>query len=180
MTLRAAIQFPIQQVLSFEIVLKAYEKLARTFILGHAAMQHPLSLRLVPQGRYFLGEIWVPLVGRHEIERALELLVSLDEIYLRAHPQELPLYKSGIVYGSANKIPWFTAPLLYDAKKGDCKDLSALRVAQLRLAGERGAKCYLKAVNRLQWHVQVQRANGTIEDPSEKLGMKEYFRARRD
>lgn len=142
-------------------------------------MQHPFSLRLVPLGHYFMGEILVPLDGRSEIETALELLTQINMVYRKAHPEEPTLGKSGVRYGLANKKAWFTTPILLERRVGDCKDLSADRVASLRLAGETGARCYLKWVSPVQWHVQVQRADGRIQDPSAALGMREYLRKRK-
>lgn len=181
MALKAAIQFPIQRTDSFDFVGAVFQKLAHRYIQKHSAMEHPLSLRLVPQGSNFLGEIWVPLCGRSEIETALELFTNVNELYLRAHRNEPELYKSGVRYGLGNKLPWFTAPILLDKKVGDCKDLCAYRVAWLRTFGnEPRARCYLKFIRVGQWHVQVQRQNGKLEDPSEKLGMREWARRRNE
>lgn len=177
--LKAAIQFPIQTPASFEVVNRAFQRLASRYILGHSRMQHPLSFRLVPQGPNFFGEIWVPLNGRSEIENALELFTGLNQIYLKAHSNEPELYKAGIRYGLGNKLAWFTAPLLLDKKVGDCKDLCAYRAAWLREHGEPGARCHLKYVGPRQWHVQLQRQSGAIEDPSVKLGMHEWARRNR-
>lgn len=179
MALKAAIQFPISRTDSFDFVLGVFQQLAHRYIAGHAAMEHPLSFRLVPQGSNFLGEIWVPLCGRSEIETALELFTKINQLYLNAHRDEPELYKAGVKYGLGNKLAWFTAPLLLDRRVGDCKDLCAYRVAWLRVFGnEPGASCYLKDVRPGQWHVQVKRQNGTIEDPSVKLGMREWARRR--
>lgn len=181
MALKAAIQFPIKLVESFDFVTAVFQKLGRSYVQGHSAMEHPLSLRLVPQGSNFLGEIWVPLCGRQEIETALELFTNINQIYLSAHREEPELYKAGVKYGLGNKLAWFTAPILLDKRTGDCKDLCAYRVAWLRVFGkEPGAKCYLKFIRPGQWHVQVQRQDGRIEDPSEKLGMYEWARARNE
>jgi len=177
MTLKAAIQFPIQQIASFDIVNQVFAKLASSYILGHSKMIHPLSFRLVPQGTNFFGEIWVPLNGPVEIEAALELFTTINQIYLKAHPNEPKLQQAGVRYGLGNKLAWFTAPILLDKRVGDCKDLSAYRAAWLRVhGGEPRAKCHLKFVREGQWHVQVQRQDGKIEDPSVKLGMYEWMR----
>jgi len=121
------------------------------------------------------------LCGRAEIETALELFTNVNELYLSAHREEPELYKAGIKYGLGNKLAWFTAPILLDKKRGDCKDLCAYRVAWLRVFGkEPRARCHLKFIRAGQWHVQVERQNGKIEDPSEKLGMREWARARNE
>jgi len=54
---------------------------------------------------------------------------------------------------------------------GDCEDLSAWRVAELRLGGVRAIPWVVQSGNRL-YHVQVRYPDGTIEDPSRRLGMR--------
>jgi|CXWL01.1.fsa_nt_gi hypothetical protein len=169
--LRASIQCPIQSPDSLAIVLDAVKALGNQFVLGHAAFNNPFGFQLSPKdGRYFIAEILVPLGGHKEIMRALDILIALNMIYLRAHPREVGLYESGTRYADPGKLAWYTVPLMYDRKEGDCKDLCGVRVAQLRLTGEK-ASAHLKRVNNRLWHVQVKRGNGTIEDPSRLLGM---------
>lgn len=178
--LKAAIQFPIQKALSFEIVLDVFKQLGIRYVMGKARMEHPLSFRLVPMGDYFFGEIWVPLQGRVEVETALKLMTTINYIYKRAHPDEPSIYKAGLRYGLANKTAWYTTPILHGKKIGDCKDFACDRTADLWIAGEMGAKPFLKFVGNRQWHAQVERANGQIEDPSAKLGMWEYLRRQKE
>jgi hypothetical protein len=123
------------------------------------------------------------------IRPILEALVVIDQLYLRTHRCP-PLYRSGVRYreeppnhaklgheASAAKVEDFSAiPAILERGWGDCDDLSPWRVAELREAGE-------PARIRIQWkrhpetgqkfyHVLVRRADGSIEDPSLKLGMR--------
>jgi hypothetical protein len=124
--------------------------------------------------------IAVPVSGPIGLEAALECLVALNRIYLRTHPRTPHIYKAGVRYlrdadeGTQETPPaelWLTIPDCISAGGADCKVLSAWMVADLReRGGEAGARCVLSRKGHL-WHVRVQRANGTIEDPSRALGM---------
>lgn len=106
------------------------------------------------------------------LQALADLHVLLCKRDLRANPQE-PLYRSGVRYrreavGSESwQLPSETASL----RGGDCEDLACWRAAELQIAGER-ARVLVKQVRPRLFHVVVVRANGTIEDPSKKLGMK--------
>lgn len=54
----------------------------------------------------------------------------------------------------------------------NCEDLACARVSKLWQLGESKARPYLYHKKQL-WHVMVQRGNGSIEDPSARLGMYE-------
>lgn len=104
---------------------------------------------------------------------ALEALVNINRIILRRNKLP-PLYKSGVRYEREDTEIWRDASIVFDEKFGDCEDLAAWRVAELRNNGKR-ASCYLTYRNldgMIIYHVRVLRANGKIEDPSLKLGMK--------
>lgn len=93
-----------------------------------------------------------------------------------------PLYHSGVRY---EREPWTDreefADILTVLKRrwGDCDDLAAWRVAELREQGEKGADVRIywrpphqrKPGKPMVMHVQVRRANGDIEDPSRFLGL---------
>jgi hypothetical protein len=108
----------------------------------------------------------------------LRALVMVDQLYLRLHPQTPSLYQSGVRYQEEpdDGIEEFASiPAMYARGWGDCDDLAPARVAELRMRGE-------KASIRVQWrsrpggrklyHVLVRRGDGSIEDPSAKLGMR--------
>jgi hypothetical protein len=111
-----------------------------------------------------------------------ELLTKLNENYLRttAGMATPDLYKTGIRYELMPQteywlvIPWALA-FMRAGRGVDCKVLAAWRAAELRVrGGEQAARCVWTRHETRQevvYHVRVQRADGTIEDPSARLGM---------
>lgn len=121
----------------------------------------------------------MPLRPTLTVEANAKVLQALADLHctlamrdLRANPQR-QLYQSGVKYRRESvgneiwQLPSETAKVGY----GDCEDLAAWRAAELRLAGE-SASCYVKQVKPRLFHVVVRRANGVLEDPSAKLGMR--------
>lgn len=102
----------------------------------------------------------------------LDSLVELNLVYLRSHA--LPnLYRSGVRYGRTQV--WDTIPALYARKYGDCKSLTAARVAELRLAGIEARPVFRYNYRQdgsgsFDYHILVQTPEG-FEDPSKILGM---------
>lgn len=80
------------------------------------------------------------------------------------------LYRAGVVYRRERPDRWATADIVMARGFGDCEDLAAWRAAELRMAGE-NAIADVRQVAPRKWHAVVVRADGTIEDPSRKLGM---------
>jgi hypothetical protein len=108
----------------------------------------------------------------------LEALTALDIIFLRGIGRgAAPLYKSGVTYGRT-KV-WDTIPDLYERQYGDCKSLTAARVAELRLGGKVARPVFRFQQNpqsgQRDFHILVQRG-AEFEDPSRILGMEEYHR----
>lgn len=81
-----------------------------------------------------------------------------------------PLYASGVHYRREPKgrERWDTIDVVYANGSGDCEDLCGIRTAELQRAGEL-AKAIVIRTRRNTFHVQVLRADGTIEDPSRVL-----------
>lgn len=108
-----------------------------------------------------------------EVQAVLCGLVAQNLVQMRrgAFPA---LYRSGIRYerepiGQEN---WLSARDLLRKKRGDCEDLAAYRVAELRTSGEDPrAQAVVRTVRPGLMHVVVQRGDGGIEDPSRRLGM---------
>ena len=107
----------------------------------------------------------------------LNALVRINQIILKTASVP-PLYQAGIRYQPEGRDrygnrteDWLTIPELYRRKKGDCEDLVAARVAQLRARGINAQPWIYKAGGRM-WHVVVKLPNGKIEDPSKRLGMR--------
>lgn len=95
--------------------------------------------------------------------------------------QSLPkLYESGVRYEreilcTHNGVTgiceeWWTFAELVKRGSGDCEDLSCSRSAELIIGGEKTARARAKR-SSCGWHIQVRRGDGSIEDPSAKLGM---------
>jgi hypothetical protein len=97
-------------------------------------------------------------------------MVQLNLAYIEMYPTK-DLYSSGVRYGRT-KI-WEPIPALYARGIGDCKSLSAARIAQLR---KQGIPCrpVFRFANRgdgnKDFHILIQTPKGW-EDPSKKLGM---------
>lgn len=117
-----------------------------------------------------------PVENARALRILLDALIALNSAYLKDHAA-LPLYKAGVVYGRTTV--WDSIPALYARGYGDCKSLTAALVAQYR---KQGILC--KPVFRWQkrkdnsgatdFHILVQHANGTFEDPSKRLGMNAF------
>ena len=130
---------------------------------------------------HIFTEAWSQSASEKVLDIILEALVQIDILYLRLNPKTPKMYDSGVrYYHDGIRDEWFSADEAMHEKLADCKGLSAWRVAELRVTGEDpGAKCFKKfaviedpTVGKLVlYHVQVLRSDGTIEDPSRKLGM---------
>ena len=110
------------------------------------------------------------------LRKAIEAMVAYNRSLLR-HGEVPTLYASGVRYAEEPPPERIRDALtVYKEGTGDCAHLSAWRAAELQEKGE-------KARIRLTWkpsrrkpgkrlyHVQVRRQDGSIEDPSRKLGM---------
>jgi hypothetical protein len=118
--------------------------------------------------------IVVPWAGAADLAPALAALTGLNLSIMRR--SELPqLYASGVVYRRESYVngrpreQWLTAPVVLELGCGDCEDLSCWRAAELRLQGINARA--IARPSSLGWHIVVQYPDGTIEDPSRKLGM---------
>jgi hypothetical protein len=91
------------------------------------------------------------------------------------------LYDSGVRYvrEPPGSEVWQIPRDSYASKSSDCEDLGAgWRVPELWLLGETAARPFLKRVNEQLRHIQVERADGSIEDPSVICGMRGPDKAR--
>ncbi len=71
----------------------------------------------------------------------LEALVAHNIAYLRDHPDTPPLFRSGVRYRLDDPAGerWKDIAEVRATGDGDCKDLAAWRLAELRAWGEHGA-----------------------------------------
>lgn len=123
--------------------------------------------------------IGTPTVQKLRI--CVDMLVALNIDFLkRAQGAKRipPLYSAGVRYRRepkpkhGNRLEQFALiPVVLRQGHGDCEDLAAWRVAELRMQGKR-ATPWIVRVNEHLFHVQVKRGDGTIEDPSRELGMR--------
>lgn len=118
----------------------------------------------------------IPQVSGDALLDALGVLQSLNELWLRqnADPATVTgLYESGVRYSPDDATEeWLPIPILYQRRVGDCEDLAAARAALLRFTGEDPeARAFAYRSRPNTWHAVVMRGDGTIEDPSARLGM---------
>ncbi len=122
----------------------------------------------------------------HALKCLLECLVDFNRLFLAYnHPTNYvpPLYESGVFYKRTEV--WDSIPALYQRGYGDCKSLSAAYVAQAIRGGRDCAPVYrwiprpekngriprLEEGGPVDYHILVQEADGSFEDPSKRLGM---------
>ena len=105
-----------------------------------------------------------------ELRGLLCVLVGAN-MRIMAHHRLPSLYSGAIRYRRERPDVWLTADAVARRGAGDCEDLSAYRVSELRLAGE-DASPWVYEVRRGKWHAVVKRGDGSMEDPSRRLGMK--------
>jgi hypothetical protein len=115
----------------------------------------------------------------------LEALVGADTLWLAEQMkhgktlEELSIYKSPVIYklDERDSNDWLDIPNLLRRGYGDCKSLSAWRIAELRMAGV-SARPFIRwpesalQPKRRVLHALVRWPGGKIEDPSLALGMR--------
>lgn len=111
-------------------------------------------------------------LGARAVEAALEGLAELSTEEHRT-TRLPPLYTSGVRYererGTEN---WLTPAEVLAAGKGDCEDLAAYRVGELRASGaDPLARIVIERTGPRTLHAVVRRGDGQLEDPSRALGM---------
>lgn len=88
-----------------------------------------------------------------------------------------PIYKAGVRWKAEPKgvESFVDAVTVWEKGHGDCAHLAAWRLAELLERGEKaGIHIYWRAKRKGKprlYHVCVRRQDGSIEDPSRKLGM---------
>jgi hypothetical protein len=119
-----------------------------------------------------------PRLNALALESLLRCLCTLDCLYLRDHPSIPALYLSGVRYDRT--YVWDTTPALYARTYGDCKTVTATRVAELRRQGYEAEPVFRWKPGddkKLHFHILVwtncpvpTNENG-FEDPSKVIGM---------
>lgn len=129
------------------------------------------------------------------LRASLDYMIALNLAYLRYHAAA-PLYASGVIYGRtkiweptaalylANKFPnkddgktWWTPMGSSGGKqRGDCKSLTACRIAEIRAAGKQAKPVFRfrpRSDGYSDFHILIMtpESESGWEDPSAKLGM---------
>ena len=123
--------------------------------------------------------IVLPFASPRDIDIALAatVIVNLHQMRARRLP---PLYQSGVRYQQEQclsaAVPescerFLTAEQLLAERVGDCDDLSAYRVGELIHTGEDPKARAIVVRPGFGYHAIVMRGDGSIEDPSQLLGM---------
>lgn len=113
----------------------------------------------------------IPRLARAYLVGALEGLVAVNRAWMHHH--DVPsLYSSGVVYRReiAGREAWDCVPVVLGRGWGDCEDLAAWRVAELREHGI-PAWPWVRRTGPSTLHALVRRLDG-FEDPSRTLGMR--------
>lgn len=109
---------------------------------------------------------------------ALAGLTAMNRALLKLYGDVPPLYEAGVVYRPESPDEWESLDIVMARGYGDCEDLASWRAAELQEHGiEAIADVY--SVRPTRWHAIVVYPDGTVEDPSRKLGMLRYQRRRK-
>lgn len=120
------------------------------------------------------------LLNARTLRLSMEYLTGCNRVFLEeisrlgAVPLKYrSLYQSGIVYDRT--VEWEPIPALSLRGYGDCKSLTAAWVAQARFFKRVACRPVFRFVDNADgstdYHILVELANGTFEDPSKVLGM---------
>lgn len=122
------------------------------------------------------------LLNARTLRAMMDFMVTVNRVFLEesarlgyAAKYMRPLYKSGVVYDRTNW--WEPIPALYGRGHGDCKSLSAAWIAQAAFFAKIPSRPVFRFVDNddrsIDYHILVELANGSFEDPSKVLGMGE-------
>lgn len=109
------------------------------------------------------------------LSELLTCLTASDRVFREFHPNYPPLYSSGVYYNRTTV--WDSLPALYERGFGDCKSLTAARVAELDPSIARPVFRFSPRTDgsgEKDFHILVQRSDigdPPFEDPSKALGM---------
>lgn len=116
--------------------------------------------------------VLIPAHGIRGLRLALDLLFAADLAAAKSGVFP-PIYASGVRYRREPKEireEWKTIPVVLADGHGDCEDLACWRAAELAAAGEHAVP-HIYRTGSGGYHVVVRRGDGSLEDPSAKLGM---------
>jgi len=107
------------------------------------------------------------------VEGLVQLNVKILEGRIPGRHRFPPLRRTRIVYKKERRDVWRDIQQVFESGWGDCEDLSAIVVAQLRFSG-RDPDAYVDVYKsgRNRYHAVVIRGDGRKEDISRELGMR--------
>lgn len=115
-----------------------------------------------------------PSIELHEVADLELLLEGMVQISLGQLRRGLcpPLYQAGVRYEREprGRESWQTALATFHRKRGDCEDLAIYLAASKRLVGL-SAKAVIIDIRPGLKHCVVRLPDGSLEDPSKRLGM---------
>lgn len=114
------------------------------------------------------ARILYPMHGLADVQAGADALTTLNRHYLATHGRTPRLYASGVRYrreAAGGPEEWQSTPYALASGCADCEDLASWRAAELP-----GARA-LVVRSSGGYHVVVCCADGSIEDPSARLGM---------
>ena len=139
-----------------------------------------MGILITLRSRIFTPD-WSQRASEQVLDIQLNALVDIDLLWLRLNPRTPNLRDSGVRYFHDGIVDeWHTIDAALHDGVADCKGLAAWRVAELRASGEDPAAHTFKKFavvddptvgNMLLYHIQAQRGDGRIEDPSRDIGM---------
>jgi hypothetical protein len=120
--------------------------------------------------------ILVPWAGIDDLSPALAALTALNMAIIRRHPRMPDIYFGGVRYEREKRLAdgttreqWLTCPVILQRGVADCEDLGAWLSAIRQL---QGIDAHAVPIHTsIGYHIVVRYPDGTIEDPSRKLGM---------
>lgn len=117
----------------------------------------------------------VASIGARDSQEIEDLLTGMVKLNLGQLRRGLcpPLYQAGVRYKREppRRERWQTALETFQLKTGDCEDLACYLAASLQLVG-RDCRAAVIDIRPGLKHCIVMFPDGSIEDPSKKLGMR--------
>jgi hypothetical protein len=108
--------------------------------------------------------VFGPLGSESDVRVALDALVLLD-----VHYGGTIRYQREARGAEGLREDWCTAPVVAARGFGDCEDLACYRAAELQVRGIHARPDVIKFAR--VWHIVVRMPDGSVEDPSKRLGM---------
>jgi len=147
---------------------------------GHACTGHGKE---GPEQRItFVTDLFSPgkknyKLAHRSLEVMLHALYLIDVEWLQRHPETPWLYESGAYYEvePVGREDWQDWPTTMRRKSSDCEDLANMRASELFV--RQGIKARPSFIWKMRpsganlYHIQVTYPDGSVEDPSRRLGM---------